>query len=298
MEDFCMQIDAHTVFSRNWDEEIIRQWADTDNEYAILTTYPTNAKDITEDGGVQNANNHWEMPQLCSAQLAGEGLVHNSIAGAAANLERPCLSKLWGAGLSFGRCHAERDVPADPALKDIFTGEEFGRGARLWTNGYDLYALSRPVIGTWYGDEKGGDAGWDSTRDEANAGRKRLKLLLATTASNRSAEDAHAMRGYDIGSRRSLEDYFALTGIDTIRNTQHQTPCAIMKWHPWAEAADPPYKILPNSPVLLGTAVQALSTDDGGKNATILLETAVDAHSKHAKKKMLRGHGRRHLAHN
>jgi hypothetical protein len=278
MEDFCMQIDAHTIFSRNWDDEIIKQWADTDNEYAILTTYPTNAMDITPDGGITNSNNHWEVPHMCDVDLVGGGIANNAQASAAANLQRPCLSKLWAAGLSFGRCHAERDVPADPNLKDVFTGEEFGRGVRLWTNGYDMYTLARPVIGTWYGDQKGGEGNWRVADGEAEQGRNRLRMLLSTNATERSAKDNHALRGYDIGTRRRLEDYFALTGIDTIRNTQHKTPCAVKKWHPWQPHAQGPYMILSDSPVLAGTRVQPLDIPDTGR-------------------KMLRGSARQDLEH-
>ncbi|CAK0792704.1 unnamed protein product, partial [Prorocentrum cordatum] len=44
-------------------------------------------------------------------------------ASAVAGLTRPALTKFWAAGLSFSKCHAERDVPADPNLMHIFTGE-------------------------------------------------------------------------------------------------------------------------------------------------------------------------------
>jgi hypothetical protein len=48
----------------------------------------------------------------------------NSQAKAVANLDKPLLSIMWAAGLSFSKCHAERDVPNDINLKGIFVGEE------------------------------------------------------------------------------------------------------------------------------------------------------------------------------
>jgi len=110
----------------------------------VLSTYPTNALDMHK-----NMNNHHEMPHLCSASAHGAGVINNGQARAAANLARPLLAPLWAAGLSFSKCHAERIVPNDPNLKQIFTGEEYSRGARLWTHGYDFYSMMRPVIGTW-----------------------------------------------------------------------------------------------------------------------------------------------------
>ena len=68
---------------------------------------------------------------MCGASVVGQGKISNSQASAAANLEKPILTPLWAAGLSFSRCHAERNVPNDIELKGIFSGEEYGRGSRL-----------------------------------------------------------------------------------------------------------------------------------------------------------------------
>ena len=45
------------------------------------------------------------------------------------------------------QCRAEKEVPNDKNLKQIFDGEEFSRGIRLWTHGtwytYKLYIFQR-----------------------------------------------------------------------------------------------------------------------------------------------------------
>lgn len=69
---------------------------------------------------------------------------------------------MWGAGLSFHRCHAEINVPVDPYLDGVFDGEEGSRGIRFFTYGYDVYTpdkvlvthdyhghQSNPVVHTW-----------------------------------------------------------------------------------------------------------------------------------------------------
>ena len=53
----------------------------------------------------------------------------------------PHLQPFWAAGYSFSKSHAVRRVPYDPHTAFLFHGEEFSRGARLWTSGYDLRAL-------------------------------------------------------------------------------------------------------------------------------------------------------------
>ena len=246
-EDFCMQIDAHSIFTTGWDVAFIDQWSQAQNEYAVLTTYPTNFKDIGESGEPPNVNNHWEMPHLCRASLHAPGMVRNAQAGACANLSRPPLGKLWAAGLSFGRCHAERDVPADPHLKQIFTGEEFSRGARLWTHGYDFYSLARPIIGTYYGGQKGNEGTWHHDGLELAESSKRLAVLLRhqRTLERMRREgtlerEAAALTGYDLGTRRSLEDYTRLTGVDTVSHVYAQTSCGVEQWVPWRTPQEGP----------------------------------------------------------
>ena len=130
-DDFCMQIDAHCVFARGWDRRMLLEWGATRNEHAVLSTYPTSAS----AGPDADTNKHHEMPHLCGGMWMAPGVLHNDQARAAANLERPLMAPMWAAGLSFSRCHAERLVPNDPNLRHIFHGEEFARGARLWTHG-------------------------------------------------------------------------------------------------------------------------------------------------------------------
>eukprot|EP00419_Tripos_fusus_P009858 CAMPEP_0172669598 /NCGR_PEP_ID=MMETSP1074-20121228/9778_1 /TAXON_ID=2916 /ORGANISM="Ceratium fusus, Strain PA161109" /LENGTH=475 /DNA_ID=CAMNT_0013486399 /DNA_START=68 /DNA_END=1495 /DNA_ORIENTATION=- len=246
MEDFCLQLDAHAVFARGWDSKLLKQFADTNNEYAVLTTYPTNAATLLPNGEYPNTNNHWEMPHLCTAKLEGRGIVRNDQASAAANLEQPLLGKLWAAGLSFSRCHAERDVPADPHLKQIFDGEEFSRGARLWTNGYDFYTLSRPVVGVYYGNEKGGRGSWHGDGKEMAQSDERLSQLLCRG----TGPTPEALHGFDLGHRRRFEDYVALTGVDPPNGVTKKTSCLVRAWTPWLQDAPAPYEPLPTPPAL------------------------------------------------
>lgn len=53
---------------------------------------------------------------------------------------------IWGAGLSFSKCHAERKVKVDPHTPNIFDGEEFSKAMRYWTYGYDIYSPHRVYV--------------------------------------------------------------------------------------------------------------------------------------------------------
>ena len=113
----------------HWDSRLVGTWAATGNEMAVLTTYAAGLADLDKD-----VNGRFEVPLLCALTFDREhGLPRNSPATAAIRLTRPKLSTLWAAGFSFSQCHADAIAPYDPNLPQIFDGEEFSRGARLWT---------------------------------------------------------------------------------------------------------------------------------------------------------------------
>lgn len=39
-EEYCMQVDAHTSFAKNWDEMVLEEWHNTDNEFGVITSVP------------------------------------------------------------------------------------------------------------------------------------------------------------------------------------------------------------------------------------------------------------------
>ena len=139
---FCLQIDSHSRFARGWDQSILDQWLSVHNEFAILSTYIPHIDMV----GRMGFHDTYEIPYLFNVTKGNLGLPRNQQASSAKNLHRPALSTLWAAGFSFSKCHAEIMVPNDPYLCNIFDGEEFSRGARLWTHGYDFYTPHRNTV--------------------------------------------------------------------------------------------------------------------------------------------------------
>jgi hypothetical protein len=71
-EDFCFQVDSHTMLIEDWDEKLIAEWVKTENEYAILSTY---CRRIEEYG--QNINGVHEVPHLCTTVWGANDMVRN-----------------------------------------------------------------------------------------------------------------------------------------------------------------------------------------------------------------------------
>jgi len=90
-------------------------------------------------------NGRYEVPHLCMVTFTSQVRTHAT--KSAYNLSKPKLTNaIWGAGLSFSKCHAELKVPVDPHTPGIFDEEEFNRAARFWTYGYDIYTPNRVYV--------------------------------------------------------------------------------------------------------------------------------------------------------
>merc|ERR1719238_636138 len=102
-------MDSHMDFREDWDETMVKDWLATGNEFAILTTYPLSMDDAAKGKQFENTR-----IDLCGYSL--EAGIPRGKTGATLfkpdNAEEaPYLSMNWAAGLSFQRCHADRNVP-------------------------------------------------------------------------------------------------------------------------------------------------------------------------------------------
>ena len=192
---FCLQLDAHSLFRHGWDSLLVASWEAVGNEFAVITTYPAHVDQRDQDRGKEAE--FFEVPTLCRVQRGSIGVPRNTIASAARHMPRPFMGPLWGAGLSFGKCHGDRAVPADPLLVGVFDGEEFSRGARLWTSGYDMYSAHRNFVFHDY-DRGGirGDGGWgrEPVQQGDHAGGKEDGRDATSVAGDLAASTSAASR--------------------------------------------------------------------------------------------------------
>lgn len=61
-DEFCLSIDAHSDVAQDWDDDLMKMWAATDNEFAVLSTQPPDIKQLSE--GSQG-----KVPHLCQATV-------------------------------------------------------------------------------------------------------------------------------------------------------------------------------------------------------------------------------------
>jgi hypothetical protein len=258
LQDFCMQIDSHMDFSDHFDVGLIDMFHQTENDYAVLSTYVTDIE--------QNNLDPNNVPNLCMVTFTSS--IRNWATKECVDLRKPKLTNaMWGAGLSFHRCHAEVNVPVDPYLDNVFDGEEGSRGIRFFTHGYDVYTphrvlvthdyhghQSNPVVHTWGHTTKKSTAfqqqeshwKWMQQIDEAREGlmvfgSKRVNLLLGIGQADPAlAPETELIRNsrYGLGTKRSLQQAVEFTGISLREQRMEVNKCGNLEWVPYEESTN------------------------------------------------------------
>lgn len=62
-EEFCMQVDAHTSFAKNWDEMLLDEWYNTENEFGVITSVPPPKNE--QDNYVVGGSKGNQVPRQC-----------------------------------------------------------------------------------------------------------------------------------------------------------------------------------------------------------------------------------------
>ncbi|RLN91793.1 hypothetical protein BBJ28_00027004 [Nothophytophthora sp. Chile5] len=241
-EEFCLQLDAHSIFTNGWDEYLLAEWTRIDNEMAVLTTYIHHIHDFVTESGDNAPPKDLQLPHLCTTMRGANGLVRTVAASMISGSKFPQLSALWGAGLSFNKCHAERRVSVDSHTLWMFDGEEFLRAARLWTHGYDLYSPSHlgSVIYHNYtavpARFEGLPVAAEQKKREQEIGINRFKLLVGQPFEG--LVNSFDLDVFGLGKVRSFQQYLEFSGVTFQEGEKDRESCEQRHWVPYANASE------------------------------------------------------------
>jgi hypothetical protein len=268
LQDFCMQIDSHMDFSDNFDTGLIEMHHRTQNDYSVLSTYVT---DIAA-----NNQNQRTVPNLCMVEFTSS--IRNWGTKECKFLIQPKMTNaMWGAGLSFHRCHGELAVPVDPYLDGVFDGEEGSRGIRFFTHGYDVYTpdvvlvthdykthQGNPVVHTWgrthrhelkENEEEDGmkiesdPCQWTAKIEKERPnlgvfGTNRVNMLLGIGSHHNSTEherielDLIRTSRFGLGTKRTMQQVRSFTGINLLTKKMESNECGNKIWVPFKHSPD------------------------------------------------------------
>ena len=211
-EEFYLQIDSHLKFEQDWDVILLEQMR-LAGPKAVVGGYPP-----TEDQLKQSRDNGYnETIVSCSNGLDADGMPN--IGSAVVSVKpghMPIKCMAMAAGFMAFPGTALREVPYDPMLSFLFFTEELLFSARMWTHGYDIYAIGKPVCSHHYGRE--GSPRYSTDHKEAEGCRVlalgRAKCLLGIIPlSDVHPDYAMDMEKYGMGKVRSLDDFWEKSGF-------------------------------------------------------------------------------------
>lgn len=206
-QKYYLQIDSHMRFVQNWDGVLIEMFKSLPGK-VVISTYPADLKHHTDykAGAVLKT-----VPIMRGLISDPRGIYRPQAAEMRALPDSPVPGALVAAGFLFAESSALLgQVPFDPHLDDVFSGEEVLLSARLFTHGFVAYSPDRPIAFHKY-VRPGEPRFWDRQRDDSDALR-RMRLILGLS----KEEPVHLKRNikrYGIGTERSMEDFWAASGL-------------------------------------------------------------------------------------
>lgn len=211
-ERWFLQIDSHTKFAKNWDVKAISNIRACPSKKAILTSYPhdMHANKIDEKSVPILCDSSWNsdgVPTFTASIKSAEDVQKNS------HFPVPFTS----GGFLFAPGSIASEVPFDPNLAHVFTGEEALYSARLWTSGYDFFTPKENIVFHYY--YRKGESRWHEDvpawREEQQQSLKRVRRLLGLEEPViPPGEDA-----YGLGTERSIHAYWKFSGLDPSSKT-------------------------------------------------------------------------------
>ena len=220
-EDLFMQVDSHGQFFRHWDEIVIQEMNKCARPRKSVLTYYPPADDKMEYENEEIAMKE-AVPHICRAKYTDRDLIsfHADLMAHTENL-RP--GAFIAAGFFIAPGTILKDVPFDPTLDHLFTGEELLYSARAWTSGYDIFAPTRNIMGHKY-------YRYDAPKYWNDINYAQIMLKTET----RVKRILHMIEPYDIpgypyglGTERTIDEYWNYAGIDvkTKNITSHLKFC-------------------------------------------------------------------------
>lgn len=236
-EDFCMAIDSHLVFIKNWDEKVVSQWESVKNPNAIITVYPKSTEHM------ESMETDTNVQLMCHSRIESEDPDSMIQYGAPIWLNKrkvpkPRLMSQLAGGFNFGNCKQAKEIRNDPYTPYLFHGEEYSRAARLWTHGYDFYVPSEDIVYHWYEPRKVvWERDWGERYVVQQASKRRIRYALGLPVTKQDF-DRTELDKFKLGTKRTMAQWIKFSGIDPLAkyigtDVEQFKNCGILEYVPY-----------------------------------------------------------------
>ena len=217
-EKYYLQIDSHTRFIKDWDE-IIKNMLSSLAPNSVISTYPR---------GYYRNKKLFISPtvNIMKFKKIRDGIpIFSSYRK---KIDKPRRNFFWAAGFSFCYSCIFNIVPFDPYLKNLFWGEEFLMSLRFYTHNIKIYTPNQNIIFTLW-DRSYRPTFWELNKEmgikfEVFGIISMARLFYIANMIGideiKNIEDyvTKNIDKYNIGKRKTIENYFEKTEINKSLN--------------------------------------------------------------------------------
>lgn len=215
-EDFFLQIDSHSHFVKDWDVKCIQMMKDLENEKSIknkkvlLSHYPPD-----DTSYFKNQSDKY-VTHMVNCFFNHEGILTFHGATWKTPEKLPRRNAFIAGGFFFSPGAFIKEVPFDPHLDYLFTGEEILFSARAFTHGWDVYTPNRNIVYHTYVRKKEPKF-WDDHHYRNDEIKEKVKIITGLGSDMKKLTTPrirNSVSKYNIGSKRSLKDFYNFIGVD------------------------------------------------------------------------------------
>lgn len=229
-QSYVLQVDAHSEFRPGWDTSLIRQLRATPSfPRSVISNYPPEPESASSHpfaGGTAHA-----APNALCKFSFGDGVVRLEHSARAFSVnsssDAPRYSMYVAAGFFAAHGSVLADVPFDPLLPFVFSGEEIIMSIRFWTSGWDIYGPTENIVSHQY-TRKEAPKYWETIDQEfgpavfnsiAPLVLQRVRHVMQWPGSERPepASLLDLADRYGLGAWRPLGEFWENGGVDLAR---------------------------------------------------------------------------------
>ena len=214
-EDFFFQVDSHCKFVKNWDIKLLgmMDMLYKISKKPILSHYPREYEDYEKEPSPRS-----KITIIKKAFVNERGIISFHGAEFISPPKIPVKSYFIAAGFIFAPGSFLNEVPFDPYLPNLFTGEEILLTLRAYTNGWDVYTPNLNIMYHYY-TRSDSPKFWDYNYKPATDAEMKVKLITSDAHPNsiksiKSPEIAQSIDTHGLGEVRTKEDFYSEVNID------------------------------------------------------------------------------------
>lgn len=219
-EEFYLQIDAHTLFEKDWDISLIQQYQELSlyHDKVVITGYPHL---YSIDDNTHSVIKSKLDGVLCLVPNNETAFLSENIVTGVSHVINDNTKFKHGffiaGGFTFAEGSVIEQVPYDPNY--YFSCEQESMSLRLFTHGYNIFYTENLPLYHYYGT-KNRHTPWSDEQSKIVTQQNKWYLLEKSSKERYNKFIAyHDLGIYSLGKVRSLGNYMQVSGIDFYNKT-------------------------------------------------------------------------------